>query len=69
LAARIGAFEVWLCYAKIAPAARWHGGPGARCREDTEAVGSKPKFEPGDFQREAGAAAERVVKTPAMAAS
>jgi hypothetical protein len=49
LAARIGAFEAWLCYAKITPAARWRGGLDERCREDTEAAGSKPKFEPGDF--------------------
>jgi hypothetical protein len=69
LAARIGAFEAWLCYAKIKPAARWRGRPGERCREDTEAVGSKPKFEPGDFQRRVGAAAERVIKSAAMAAS
>jgi hypothetical protein len=69
LAARIGAFEAWLCYAKITPAARWRGGPGERCSEVTEAVGSKPKFEPSDFQHGVDAAAERVVKTPAMAAS
>jgi hypothetical protein len=68
LAARIGAFEAWLCHAKITPAARWRGGPGERCREDTEAVGSKPKFEPSDFQRGVSVAAERVVKTPAIAA-
>jgi hypothetical protein len=48
LAARIGAFEAPLCYAKIEPAALHRGEIGCRCREDIEAVGQKPEFELGD---------------------
>jgi hypothetical protein len=44
LAARIGAFEASLCYAKITPAALHRGEFAGRCREHVEAVGSKLKF-------------------------
>jgi len=49
LAARIGAFEASLCYAKIEPAALHRGEIGCRCREDIEAVGGRLEFELGDF--------------------
>jgi len=39
LAARIGAFEASLCYAKIKPAALHRGEIVFRCRKDIEAVG------------------------------
>jgi hypothetical protein len=44
LAARIGAFEALLCYAKITPAAL-HCGDFARCcRESAEAAAGHSKF-------------------------
>jgi hypothetical protein len=49
LAARIGAFEASLCYAKITPAALQRGEFAGRCRQHGEAVGSKLKFEFAEF--------------------
>jgi hypothetical protein len=69
LAARIGAFEPSLCYAKITPATLQRAGFGKRTREHAEAVGPKSKFGLSVFQSGVGAAAEKVVKTPRMAAS
>jgi hypothetical protein len=69
LAARIGAFEPSLRYAKITPAALRRGGVGKRTREHAEAVGPKLKFGLSNFQPGVSAAAEKVVKTPRMAAS
>jgi hypothetical protein len=51
LAARIGAFEALLCYAKITPAALHRGELAGRRREHAEAVGSKLKFEFEEFRR------------------
>jgi hypothetical protein len=44
LAARIGAFESQLCYAKITPAALQRGECRGQCRESAEAAGANPKF-------------------------
>jgi hypothetical protein len=44
LAARIGAFEALLCYAKITPAALHRGDFADRRREGAEAAGGRPKF-------------------------
>jgi hypothetical protein len=49
LAARIGAFEASLCYAKIEPAALHRGEIDRRRREDIEAIGRKPEFELSDL--------------------
>jgi hypothetical protein len=51
LAARIGAFEASLCYAKITPASRTRGEFAQASRQDTEALGGNLKFEPGDLPR------------------
>jgi hypothetical protein len=69
LAARIGAFEPSLCYAKITPAALQRGRPRARCRNGAEAVGSKSKFELSGLQPGVDEAVEKVVDAPRMAAS
>jgi hypothetical protein len=65
LAARIGAFEPSLCYAKITPAALQRGCFRKRCREHAEALGSKPKFELNDVEP----ATEQAVEAAWMAAS
>jgi hypothetical protein len=49
LAARIGAFEASLCYAKIKPAALHRGEIVLPCRADIEAVGGRPEFELSDL--------------------
>jgi hypothetical protein len=48
LAARIGAFEAWLRYAKITPAALRRREFAAVSRAGAEALGCHLKFEPGD---------------------
>jgi hypothetical protein len=45
LAARIGAFEASLCYARIEPVALRRRKIGGGRRQDLEALGRKPKFE------------------------
>jgi hypothetical protein len=50
LAARIGAFEALLCYAKITPAVLRRGEfawAGCKC---AEALGCNLKFKPGDWR-------------------
>jgi hypothetical protein len=49
LAARIGAFEASLCYAKITPVALQRGGCDRPGGADVEALGRKPKFELSEF--------------------
>jgi hypothetical protein len=49
LAARIGAFKAWCCYAKIEPAALRCGGREDRGVERREAVGYGPEFRSGGF--------------------
>jgi hypothetical protein len=69
LAARIGAFEASLCYAKITPAAlrRSENRPGRR--EESEAAGANPKFGLSDFLPCIAGAVSRSRKAPRMAAS
>jgi hypothetical protein len=69
LAARIGAFEASLCYAKIAPAALHRGEIGPRRREGSEAADANPKFGSSDFTLGVASAASRRGKAPWMAAS
>jgi hypothetical protein len=69
LAARIGAFEPSLRYAKITPAALQRGGFGNRTRKHAEAVGPKLKFGLSDFQPGVAAATETVFEAARMAAS
>jgi hypothetical protein len=49
LAARIGAFEVLWCYAKITPAALHRGEFGGHGSEAAEAAGGNPKFRLSKF--------------------
>jgi hypothetical protein len=69
LAARIGAFEASLCYAKIEPAALHRGEIDFPCREDIEAVGRKPEFELSDFPAVIAGAAPQALQALPMAAS
>jgi hypothetical protein len=64
LAARIGAFEARLCYAKITPAALHRGDCKDRCVEDVEAVGRGLEFQPGVFSRNVTGAPPLAVKLP-----
>jgi hypothetical protein len=49
LAARIGAFEVLWCYAKITPAALHRGESRKPCGEAAKAAGGNPKFRLSKF--------------------
>jgi len=69
LAARIGAFEASLRYAKIEPVALRCGEIGGRRRQHLEALGRKPKFELSESCLNSAGAAAPVVQTPFMAAS
>jgi hypothetical protein len=69
LAARIGAFEAQLCYAKITPAALHRGECREQCRESAEAAGANPKFGLSDCPRVNPEAALPVWQAPLMAAS
>jgi hypothetical protein len=64
LAARIGAFEALLCYAKITPAALRRGDCKDRCAEGVEAVGRGLEFQSGDFSRNITGAPLLAVKLP-----
>jgi hypothetical protein len=69
LAARIGAFEARLCYAKITPAALHRGDCKDRCVDDVEAVGRGLEFQSGDFSRNRHWRAAACGKTASMASS
>jgi hypothetical protein len=69
LAARIGAFEASLCYAKITPAALHRGEIGARSRKGAEAVGRKPESAIRDFEPMVAVRAAPAMSESAMAAS
>jgi hypothetical protein len=69
LAARIGAFEASLRYAKIEPAALHRGEIGFACREDIEAVGERPEFELSDPPAVIAGATGRPPRALPMAAS
>jgi len=68
LAARIGAFEASLCYAKIEPAALHRGEIDWPRREDIEALGRKPEFELSDPPALIAGAAALAVQALPMAA-
>jgi len=69
LAARIGAFEASLCYAKIEPAALHRGEIVCPCREDIEAVGRRPESELSDFLTVIASAAALALQALPMTAS
>jgi hypothetical protein len=69
LAARIGAFEAQLCYAKITPAPLHRGESPDRCRESAEAAGGNPKFGSNDFPTINTGPARPPLQAPRMAAS
>jgi hypothetical protein len=69
LAARIGAFEAPLCYAKITPATLHRGEFRGRCREGAEAAGGNPKFRSSKFLRVIAGSALPVVRAPCLASS
>jgi hypothetical protein len=67
LAARTGACEASLCYAKITPAALHRGEFAIDSRKHVEAVGRKPEFEVSNFGRVTAGTAEPVAPTRLMA--
>jgi hypothetical protein len=69
LAARIGAFEASLCYAKITPAALQRGESWDCCRESAEAAGANSKFELDEFPRGIAGAATPIPPALRMAPS
>jgi len=69
LAARIGAFEARLCYAKITPALLRSGEFAGRSRRDREALGCNLKFEAGDLPRVTAGSAAPVPELHWLAAS
>jgi hypothetical protein len=69
LAARIGAFEASLCYAKITPAALQRGDFACRRRGGAEAAGGNPKFALNDFPTVDAGSARPLLQAPRMAAS
>jgi hypothetical protein len=69
LAARIGAFEAALCYAKFTPAALHRGELVRAARQAAEAVGRRAGFEFGDVRRGGVGSAMPALETSLMAAS
>jgi hypothetical protein len=69
LAARIGAFEAWLCYAKITPATLRRGEFAPAGGAGAEALGCNLKFRPGEWWRVTAGWPAPAVKTHRMAAS
>jgi hypothetical protein len=69
LAARIGAFEASLCYAKIEPAALHRGEIVLPCREGIEAVGGRPEFELSDLPTVIAGSTMQALQALPMAAS
>jgi hypothetical protein len=61
LAARIGAFEASLCYAKITPAALHRGEFRGRNRQAAEAAAGNPKFRLSKCPRDTAGGAWPVV--------
>jgi hypothetical protein len=69
LAARIGAFEASLCYAKFTPAALHRGEFAGAARQAAEAVGRRAGFEFGDVRRGGIGSAMPAPEASLMAAS
>jgi hypothetical protein len=69
LAARIGAFDASLCYAKITPATLHRGEFRGHGSEAAEAAGGNPKFRLSKFAHRDAVGALPAVSAPRMAAS